>query len=114
MPLYMPAPAPGDDMPDLTASLDLRRRRLVFRARHRGTREADLLIGGFVTRHVANLSEAELDSLEAVLDHAEVDLTDWLSGRRAVPPEASCPMLDRLVAECAASGAGIPEESRRP
>lgn len=71
------------------------------------------MIGGFVTRNVAGLSEAELDALEAVLDHPDVDLTDWLSGRCEVPAESRCPMLDRLVAECAAPGAGMPEELRR-
>ena len=99
-------------MPDPVPDLDLRRRRLIFRARHRGTKEADLMIGGFVSRHVASLSEAELDALEVVLDHPDVDLTDWLSGRREVPPENRCPMLDRLVAECGVAGAGIPDELR--
>ena len=51
--------------------LDPRRRRLIFRAMHRGTKEADLMIGGFVTRHVASFSEAELDEIEALLEHWE-------------------------------------------
>ncbi len=102
-----------DPIADPNRNLDARRRRLLFRARHRGTKEADLMIGGFVTRHVAGLSEAELESLETVLEHPDVDLTDWLSGRREVPPESRCPMLDRLVTECARSGAGLPDELRR-
>jgi antitoxin CptB len=39
-------------------TLDDRKRRLMFRASHRGTREADLIIGGFVERHVASWGEA--------------------------------------------------------
>jgi antitoxin CptB len=95
-------------------SLDPRRRRLLFRAHHRGTKEADLMIGGFVARHIATLSDTELDELEAVLEFPDVDLADWLSGRRQVPPECRTPMLDRMAAECAAHGAGIPEDTRRP
>ena len=76
MGLYMPAPTPHDDMP---TELDPRRRRLLFRARHRGTREADLMVGGFVARHIGALSEAELDALEAVLDHPDGTLADYLS-----------------------------------
>ncbi len=114
----MPASETGNDMsdasePNAPPELDTRRRRLLFRARHRGTKEADLMIGGFVTRHIAQLSELELDELEAVLEHLDVDLADWLSGRRPVPPEYRTPMLDRLVAECGATGAGVPEEARR-
>jgi len=72
------------------------------------------MIGGFVRRHIATLSDTELDELEAVLEFPDVDLADWLSGRRRVPPEYRTPMLDRMAAECANRGAGIPEDSRGP
>lgn len=96
-----------------TPALDARRRRLYFRAHHRGTKEADLMIGGFVARHIARFTDAELDELEAVLEHMDVDLADWLSGRRDIPAEADCPMLRRMAVECAAPGAGVPEGARR-
>ena len=57
------------------------------------------MIGGFVARHVAAFSEEELDQIEAVLEHWDVDLADWLSGRRAIPPEADTPMLRRMAAD---------------
>ena len=72
------------------------------------------MIGGFVTRHIAAFTERELDELEAVLEYLDVDLADWLSGRRDVPPEFATPMLLRMAAECAGKGAGVPEEARRP
>ncbi|WP_211861662.1 FAD assembly factor SdhE [Neoroseomonas soli] len=99
-------------MPD-TPDLDSRRRRLVFRALHRGTKEADLMIGGFVTRNIAAFSEAELDEIEAVLEHWDVDLADWLSGRRPIPPEADTPMLRRMAAECGQKGFGVPPGAER-
>jgi antitoxin CptB len=104
----MPAKAQINDMTEL----DSRRRRLLFRAHHRGTREADLMIGAFVARHIASFNDAEMDELEAVLEHWDVDLADWLSGRRTVPPEHASPMLERLVSECAMPGAGLPEHLR--
>ncbi|MDE2582786.1 MAG: succinate dehydrogenase assembly factor 2 [Rhodospirillales bacterium] len=79
--------------------LDPRRRRLLYRATHRGTHEADLLVGGFVARHVAAMTDAELAATERVLDHLDVDLADWLTGRRPVPPEADSPVLQRMRAE---------------
>jgi len=105
MRLYMPAPCIVPKMSEIT---DPRRRRLLFRANHRGTKEADLLIGRFVERHIAAFSEAELDELEAVLELLDVDLADWLSGRRPVPPECQSAMLDRLIAESGSPGAGKP------
>ena len=95
--------------PDLSP----RRRRLLFRATHRGTKEADLMIGGFVARSIAAFTEAELDELEAVLEHLDVDLAEWLSGRRPIPAEAMTPMLARMAEACSALGAGVPESVRR-
>ena len=89
------------------ADLSPRRRRLLFRAWHRGTKEADLMIGGFVKRHVAAFTEAELDELEEVLELPDVDLSDWLSGRRPIPAEVASPMLARMAVECAGAGAGL-------
>lgn len=100
---------PDDGPGDLFA---VRRRRLLFRAEHRGTKEADLMVGGFVRRNLAALTEAEVTALEAVLDLPDVDLADWLSGRRPIPPEHASPMLLRLAEESGRSGAGLPRELR--
>jgi antitoxin CptB len=99
-------------MPDEpeTESLPPRRRRLMFRAWHRGTKEADLMIGGFVKRNIATFTEAELDELEAVLELPDVDLADWLSGRRAIPSDITTPMLERMALECGGTGAGVPPD----
>ena len=112
---YMPAAVPSDMPPDNSEApgLDPRRRRLLFRATHRGTKEADLMIGGFVSRHIAGFSEAELAEVEAVLDLPDVDLSDWLSGRREPPPGVRTPMLERMALECGETGAGVPPELRR-
>lgn len=77
-------------------ALDARRRRLLFRATHRGTHENDLLIGGFVALRLASFTAEELDALEALMDMLDVDLADYLTGRRPIPPEADSPMLRRI------------------
>ncbi len=89
----MTEPTPQDPKP-----LDNRRRRLVFRAQHRGTYENDLLIGDFVKTRIATMTEPELDELEQVMEHPDTDLADWLTGRRPVPPHADTPMLQRIRA----------------
>lgn len=104
----------GETPPELAPpELSPRRRRLLFRAHHRGTKETDLMVGGFVTRHIAAFTEAELDELEAVLELLDVDLADWLSGRRPIPAEVMTPMLTRMAEECSMLGAGVPEAARR-
>ena len=75
-----------------------RRRRLLFRATHRGTFENDLLIGGFVRDHLDTLTEADIEALEALMELPDVDLADWLTGRRPIPPEDATPMLLRIRA----------------
>jgi antitoxin CptB len=71
---------------------------MLFRALHRGTKECDLMLGGFVRRNIAGLSEAELAELERILEVPDVDLTDWLT--QAASPcraEARGPLLDRII-----------------
>lgn len=78
---------------------DPRRRRLLFRANHRGTKEADLMVGGFCARHLDAFTAAELDAVERILELPDVDLADWLSGRRPIPEQQRTPMLLRMVTE---------------
>jgi antitoxin CptB len=76
--------------------LDNRRRRVVYRAQHRGTYENDLLIGDFVKARIAGMTEAELDEIEAVMEFPDAELADWLTGRRPIPGHADSPMLRRI------------------
>lgn len=71
----------------MTASSDIRRKRLLFRSWHRGTRESDLILGRFADAHLAGLDEPQLDRYEALLDCADADIFDWVAGRAAPPPE---------------------------
>ena len=64
---------------------DIRRKRLAFRSWHRGTREADLLLGRFADRYLATFTPSQLDRYEALLAENDPDIYDWLSGREPVP-----------------------------
>jgi antitoxin CptB len=81
---------------DKNAALDTRRKRLLYRANHRGTYENDLLIGGFVHARIATMTETELDEIEAVMEFPDAELADWLTGRKPVPSYADSPMLQRI------------------
>ncbi len=64
----------------------IRRKRLVFRSWHRGTREADLVLGRFADRHVRDFTPAQLDAYEWLLAQEDPDLWDWLTGAADPPP----------------------------
>lgn len=67
-------------------SLEARLARAKFRSWHRGTREADYMIGGFYDRYHAVWGEAELAWFETLLDEDDVDVMAWALGS-AAPPE---------------------------
>jgi antitoxin CptB len=77
--------------------MEVRRKRLMYQAHHRGSREADILIGRFAEAEVPAMDEAEMAALEAVLDLSDVDLVNWLMGRGEPSPEEDSPMLRRLL-----------------
>ena len=74
--------------------LDFRRRRIAFRAWHRGTKEADLMIGGFADRYTAGWGEAELDWFEDLLAEQDVDIMAWALGRQPAPQRYEGPLMD--------------------
>jgi antitoxin CptB len=80
--------------PDNTVAF--RRRRLLFRATHRGTAENDLMIGGFVSAHLSSLTEDDLGALETLMEIPDTVLADWLTGRVPIPPEQETAMLRRM------------------
>lgn len=73
-----------------------RLKRLSYRAWHRGTKEADLLIGGFCDRHGAAMSPAEMDWFEALLEEQDVDIMAWAIGT-APPPARWCGSMMRRL-----------------
>ena len=96
----MPEP---ETKPD--TELDVRRRRILFRATHRGTYENDILIGRFVRARLQAFTEAELDEVERLMDHPEAILGDWLMGRQPIPDEPAFRLL-RLMRQAAIDGEG--------
>ncbi|KAA5600385.1 succinate dehydrogenase assembly factor 2 [Blastochloris sulfoviridis] len=79
-----------------SAGLDERRRRILFRAWHRGTRELDLLIGRFADARLGDLSEAEVDALETLMEAQDVDIYGWITGSRPVPSAYDTALLQSL------------------
>lgn len=78
--------------------LDARRRRVLFRSRHRGMREMDLVLGPFADAELAQLSEGELGEYERWLDIPDQQMFAWVNGSEAAPAELDTALFRKLVA----------------
>lgn len=67
--------------------LDDRRKRLLYRCWHRGTREMDIILGGFADAKIADLSDAEMADLERLIELPDPDLYAAFSGGQPLAPE---------------------------
>ena len=79
-----------------SGGLDDRRKRLLFRCWHRGTREMDLILGRFADAEITHLSEQELDQFEFLMDVPDPDLYAALTGKMPPAPEYANRLFDRI------------------
>lgn len=90
-----------------SAGLDARRRRILYRAWHRGTREMDLLMGRFADAQIGELSEQDVADFELLIEVEDPDLFGWINS--GVPaPEFDTPIFHRFR-QFHLSGEGVPE-----
>ena len=78
--------------------LDDRRKRLLFRCWHRGTREMDLILGRFADAEIGTLSEGELAELEQLLEVPDPDFYAAVTSARPLPPEQTPALFARIKA----------------
>ncbi|GAM06297.1 FAD assembly factor SdhE [Novosphingobium sp. MBES04] len=71
--------------------------RLRFRAWHRGTREADYMIGCFFDRFHETWSEADMDWFETLIEEEDVEIMAWALKTEPVPEKFQGPMMDRMM-----------------
>jgi antitoxin CptB len=76
--------------------LDTRRRRMLFRAWHRGIKEMDLIMGRFSDAHIADLTDSELDEFERLMERRDQEVLSWITGTVPVPPDYDTPLFRRL------------------
>jgi antitoxin CptB len=76
--------------------LDDRRKRLLFRCWHRGTREMDLILGRFADAEIVDLSDAELVQFEYLMDVPDPDLYAALTGKMPPAPDYANALFDRI------------------
>jgi antitoxin CptB len=76
---------------------DPRRKRLLWRARHRGIKEMDIVLGRFTEQRVASMTDIELSELEAIIDLPDQELLAWITAG-AAPAAVHSTTLAALLA----------------
>lgn len=95
------------------ASLEDRRRRALYRATHRGTKEMDWLLGRFAEARVAAMDDVELSELEDFIMVSDPDAQGWLlEGLPADPPYG--PLVARIRAFHGLDTSPTPNTTKAP
>ena len=81
----------------MSADLETIRKRLLWRATHRGIKEMDILVGGYAQRHLQTMSEVELSEFEVLLEIPDQDLLSWATRQEEVPVKFACVMLTAIL-----------------
>jgi antitoxin CptB len=76
---------------------DVVRKKLRFRAGHRGFREMDLFMEAFADRYLGAFGDRELAEFERILDIPDQDVYSWITGQAAPPEGARSQVLDLLI-----------------
>ena len=79
-----------------SSNLDDRRRKILFRAWHRGIREMDIVLGQFADEQLEKLTDDEMREFETVLEINDRDLLQWVTGEKPVPADIDTPFFRRL------------------
>jgi antitoxin CptB len=79
-----------------SGDLDERRKRLLFRCWHRGTREMDLILGRFADAAIADLTDAELVEFEGLIEVPDPDLYAALTGDGALAGQSGNGIFNRI------------------
>lgn len=78
--------------------LDVRRRKLLFRAWRRGVRETDLIVGRFADAYIEKFDDGALDEFERLIEVPNASLYAWVVGSEAVPPDYDTAVLRDMIA----------------
>lgn len=83
--------------PVLVEETAVKRKRLLYQSRHRGTREADLLLGGFAESRLGEFGDEELEQFEVLMGETDANVMDWVMGRSKAPERVAGGVFSLLV-----------------
>ncbi|MGV8996009.1 MAG: succinate dehydrogenase assembly factor 2 [Parvibaculaceae bacterium] len=74
----------------------IRIRRIKFRSWHRGIKEMDLILGHFADTQLEDMTSAQLDEYEELIDAEDTSLYNWITGREETPAEYQTALFERI------------------
>lgn len=78
---------------------ETRIKRLLYQSWYRGCKETDKILGGFAKEHLLDMSDAELDEFEAILEEPDLAFYNWFSGKVALPEKyLDSQVMQRIMA----------------
>ncbi len=83
---------------------DVRRKRMIYRAKQRGWLEADLLLGSWAVQNVPYLTSEELDQFELLLNVETIDIYNFISGKDTLPEHLTNLSVMKKLQEYALTG----------
>ena len=95
--IFMSSAPNADQNVAPNTELEKRRKQLRFRSWHRGTQEADLIIGSFADQHIDEMGVEELNLFERVLEIPDPVLYDWIIGNSEPTEDMHNKVLDALL-----------------
>jgi len=78
-------------------SSEARRRRLLWRASHRGIKEMDLILGRFAAARIFRMNEAELAELEIIVEIPDQELLAWATTTAEIPAQHRSALLLEML-----------------
>jgi antitoxin CptB len=84
-------------MDDNSHKNEITRKRLLWRATHRGIKEMDIVVGGFAQARLSNMSIGELALFEVLLEIPDQELLSWTTGQEPVPEKWDTPLLREMI-----------------
>ena len=67
--------------------LETYKKKIIYKASHRGSKEMDILLGNFINKYIELFNKNELHLLDLILDNDDDDIYQWILGKSDIPNE---------------------------
>ena len=79
------------------SKLSARKKKILFKCTHRGTKELDTLLGNYVSNHISILKSKELDYLDIILRFNDMDLFKILTKKKEISKKINKFFIKKII-----------------
>jgi antitoxin CptB len=72
-------------------------KKLLYRSCNRGYKENEIILGGFATNFLSEMTILEMFEFEKILTETDADLYDWLTLKSNIPARLNCKMMSDIL-----------------